>query len=89
MDLVLEVFPGYNPLPKLVETFRILEATDEITDHEIVCEIIQSAFEEAGVIFECQDELIFVINLLVGYDVLQFIEGKTDPYLVSNPLIGV
>lgn len=89
MDLVSEVFPAYNPLPKLVETFRILEATDEITDHEIVCEIIQSAFEEAGVIFECQDELILTINLLVQHDVLQFVRGESEPYLVSNPLIGV
>ena len=89
MVLVSEVFPGYNPLPKLVETLRILEATDQITDKEIVCEIISNAFEEAGAIIEVPEELVYIINLLVESNVLQFVGSSNDPYLITNQKIEV
>ncbi len=85
MDFLLEVFPGYNPLPKLVDTFKLLEPIPEIEDKEIVLEVIHSAFEEAGVMIETPEEMASVIGLLIEYEVLVFVEGPNGPYLISNP----
>lgn len=71
MELLSEIFPGYNPLPNLILSFNQLK-DENITEKEVCLGVILDSFEEAGVIIEDQDDIKTLVHLLVEYNILAF-----------------
>lgn len=73
MELVSEIFPEYNPLPKLIEIFSNLER-EVLEDEVLPLEIIDEVFAEAGVLVETSQDMSILVTLLLEHQVFEMVK---------------